>query len=199
MTILDTVTNLKFEHGLYPVTHGQQLYPANKAAFTQLIKQHRGDVLRRCMSYLKNRDDAEDATQETILRAFRGMDSFRGDSNFRTWLFAIADNQCHTLAAKRSRLVLIEENSGLLELEGLSACDREQNVSGHTYWLHEALHKLPEMSRDIVILRFFSEMSLVEISLITGLSLSATKMRLYRALQELKNDFNVQDLELLAA
>ena len=57
---------------------------------------------------MRNRHDAEDALQETLLRAYRGLDRFRGQASVLTWLTTIADNQCASLARRRARQVVGE-------------------------------------------------------------------------------------------
>ena len=76
---------------------------AARLAFAVLIERHHGPLLQRCRARLGNRQDAEDAVQETMLRAFRGLPGFRGEANVRTWLTAIADNQCASMAQRRAR------------------------------------------------------------------------------------------------
>lgn len=163
----------------------QQQGPAGVTAFNCLIHSHREQLLRRCRAYLHNHDDAEDAAQETILRAYRGIQSFKGDASFRTWLFAIADNQCHTLVAKRRKHVLSDHLSALIDLHEQIRREGDQLDSEMQREIQRAINTLPAASRDVVLLRFFKDMALEDIAATTGLSLSATKMRLYRALEQL--------------
>ena len=83
---------------------------------SELLKRNRGALLARCHAYLRNREDAEDAAQETQLRAYRAIRTFRGESGFRTWLFAIADRQCHNLVYRRKRHLLDEHVRALIEI-----------------------------------------------------------------------------------
>ncbi len=186
-------------HDERPTTDRAHSAPATAAAFNALIQQHRNDLLRRCRAYLKNHDDAEDAAQETILRAYRGLQSFKGDASFRTWLFAIADNQCHTLVAKRRKHLLSDHMSALIALhETLRRNDRVPDADVQRQ-VQLALDGLPVASRDVVMLRFFRDMALEDIAAATGASLSATKMRLYRALDQLARQLGPARQELLSA
>jgi len=154
---------------------------------SSLLQRHHRALLSRCYFYLKNQEDAEDAAQETELRVFRGIKNFRGESSFRTWMFSIADRQCYDIAHKRSRhiiddhlyalIVLHEEN-----LRKINEPDERQTI------VNTVLTRLPEQERDILVLRFYMDHTLQDISITLGLGLSATKMRLYRALDKFAVD-----------
>jgi RNA polymerase sigma-70 factor (ECF subfamily) len=149
---------------------------------SHLIQRHHNSLVARCHAYLRNRHDAEDAAQETELRAFRAIRNFRGDASFRTWLFAIGDRQCHDLARKRSRHILGEHLRSLIEIheENLAKTDHADEAAET---VSKLLSRLPRRERDVLMLRFYLDLPLQEISDQLGLGLSATKMRLYRALE----------------
>src|SRR5215212_651076 len=65
------------------------------SALEQLVSMHQRSLYAVCRGVLGSAEDAEDAVQETFLRAFRSLESFRGNAAFRTWLFRIALNVCH--------------------------------------------------------------------------------------------------------
>jgi RNA polymerase sigma-70 factor (ECF subfamily) len=148
-----------------------------------LLQRHHSALLARCYAYLKNREDAEDAAQETELRAFRAIKNFRGDSSFRTWLFAIGDHQCHDLVRKRTRRVIDDHLRALIEIHEASI-DRISPVTEHHAAVNNALSRLPEQERDVILLRYYRDLSLEDVSSTLGIGLSATKMRLYRALDK---------------
>ncbi len=152
-----------------------------------LLQRHHGALLSRCYFYLKNQQDAEDATQETELRVFRAIKNFRGESSFRTWLFSIADRQCYDIAHKRSRHIIDDHLFALIEiheknLRKITEQDERQSV------VNTILTRLPEHERDILVLRFYMDLSLQDIAITLGLGLSATKMRFYRALDKFAVD-----------
>lgn len=147
-----------------------------------LIQRHHDSLVFRCHAYLRNRQDAEDAAQETELRAFRAIRNFRRDASFRTWLFAIGERQCHDLARKRARHLLSEQLRALIEIheETLAKAGRtDETVEA----VSKVMTRLPRRERDVIMLRFYLDLPLQEMSVRLGLGLSATKMRLYRALE----------------
>jgi RNA polymerase sigma-70 factor (ECF subfamily) len=153
--------------------------------FGELVKRHQGAVYGRCMAYLRNAADADDALQETLFRAFRAIDSFKGDAAFRTWLFAIADNQCHTLARRRARQVLDEQARALVGLDHEAAAEPEDPAAGCEETVQAAMAQIAVKGRDVLQLRYFADLSLEEIAFTLGVGLSAAKMRLYRAQEQL--------------
>ena len=148
-----------------------------------LLQRHHSALLTRCYIYLKNREDAEDATQETELRAFRAIKNFRGDSSFRTWLFAIGDRQCYDLVQKRKRQMIDDHLRALIEIHETSVNKITPSTEHHPVVKH-VLSQLPEQERDVITLRYYMDLSLHDVSSTLGIGLSATKMRLYRALDK---------------
>ncbi|NUR31851.1 MAG: sigma-70 family RNA polymerase sigma factor, partial [Catenulispora sp.] len=73
------------------------------AEFDELAAAHRRELLVHCYRLLGSYEDAEDALQETLLAAWRGLDAFEGRSSVRTWLYRIATNRCLNAARKRRR------------------------------------------------------------------------------------------------
>ena len=148
-----------------------------------LLQRHHSALLTRCYVYLKNREDAEDAAQEVELRAFRAIRNFRGDSSFRTWLFAIGDHQCYDLVQKRRRQMIDDHLRALIEIHEVSVNKITPSTEHHPEVEH-ALSQLPEQERDVIMLRYYMELSLNDVSSTLGIGLSAAKMRLYRALDK---------------
>jgi len=148
--------------------------------FSELVRRHKGVLLHRCRSRLGNYDDAEDVVQETLVRSYRALSTFKGGSSFRTWLIAIADNQCHSMAKKESRYTECEHICELIELAELNR-KQEADAADATVYVQDTLTLLPDTARDILHLRFNVELPISSISERLGISLSATKMRLYRA------------------
>ena len=87
-----------------------------KLAFNVLLGRHRDWLLRHCVFRLGNRHDAQDVTQQVMLRAWQAIGRFEGRSAFRTWLYTIAENQCRSVAVKRMRYVQTEHIERLIDL-----------------------------------------------------------------------------------
>jgi RNA polymerase sigma-70 factor (TIGR02960 family) len=78
----------------------------DEAAFELLVERHRGELYAHCYRMLGSIQDAEDAVQESLLGAWRGLAGFEGRSSLRTWLFRVATNACLRLGARRPRRML---------------------------------------------------------------------------------------------
>ncbi len=161
--------------------------PRARVVYSELARRHRPDLVRRCRARLGNMADAEEAVQESLLRAYRGLLRFRRDACLRTWLFAIADNQCNTLHARRSRSVLSDHLRASIALheESYRNLGHEGDFEQSSV-VREVLAELPSPSRDVLMLRFYRDLSLEDIAVTLGVGLSAAKMRLYRAMSQFK-------------
>src|SRR5687768_16179674 len=96
-----TPTGALDEKGLLEAARG-----GSEDAFSRIIDAHRGELHAHCYRMLGSLHDAEDALQDTLLRAWRGLPEFGGRSSLRTWLYRIATNACMDVLARRSRRVL---------------------------------------------------------------------------------------------
>jgi len=150
--------------------------------FSILVNRHHKALVTRCNCYLRNHADAEDAAQETELRAFRAIRNFRQDSSFKTWLFAIADRQCHDLVRNRNRHLLNDHLRALIEIHEKTLTKVAQPGAKDDL-INQVLQRLPASERDVLVLRFYSDLPMKDMAIHLGLKLSATKMRLYRALE----------------
>jgi RNA polymerase sigma-70 factor (ECF subfamily) len=156
-------------------------------AFAELVKRHQPALLRHCELRCGNADDAADLAQETLLRAYRFLPNFRGESGLRTWLFRIADNQARSLWRKS---VWLPNGVDAAELAELPATDAPSGVTQLVQSeVRDTLRELPKPAQDILQLRFDLDLSLNDISRLLGVSLSASKMRLYRALEQFESRY----------
>ncbi len=156
----------------------------DKRAFTALVDRHSPACLRFATRMLGNREDAEDATQEAMMRAYRALDAFDERSVFRTWLFAILVNQCRTVAlrrARRWRRVASDEG----EVDRASVEPEANEVELH-HDLERALHVLDPTHREAFLLKHVEQLEYTEMAAVTGASVSALKMRVKRACTRLQ-------------
>lgn len=159
--------------------------PYRTRAFDTLVRHYEPQVYRTCLRILGNPSDAEDATQEIFIRVLRSLDTFEGKSSFRTWLFRVVRNECVDLLRKRRPE--FEHSLESLESDAVSndAALAEPVLEAvlSTDLLDKTLSALKPAEREVLALRFGAELDFEALASTLGVSLSAAKMRLYRAVQ----------------
>ena len=164
----------------------ERIRAGDKEAYALLVRKHQARIRSYCLWTLGNAAEADDAAQEIFIKAYRGLGSFRGTAGFYTWLHRIAVNHCRDLLRKRGR-ERTESWDALREEQGEAAealVVREEPVAQRRQ-LQEALDRLPEQYRTVLILREAEGLSYEEIAEFLGCSLDAVKARLRRARDEL--------------
>ena len=168
----------------------------DSAAFSVLVKQYEERMLHVAYSFLRNREDARDVTQEAFVKAYESMDKFKGGSSFSTWLYRIVVNQCKDHLRKKSvrrHLAFVVREP---EEEGERAEDRvvsrqpdafDQMVSYEMgQAIRDASEQLPDQQKSAFILRYFEGLSLNEIADTLRLSEGAVKAHLWHAAQKMQ-------------
>jgi RNA polymerase sigma-70 factor (ECF subfamily) len=153
-------------------------------AFTELVDRHAAACLRFAARMLGDRSEAEDAAQETFLRAYKALESYDDTLPFRTWLFAILINRCRTALAQRMR----RERRVVFDSEALerSSVEAAQDAMELREELSRAIAALSPEQREAFLLRHVEDLSYEEIMSVTGAGMSALKMRVKRACERLQ-------------
>ena len=160
-------------------------------AFGQVYAEHERHVFRYAYHLLGHRDDADDVKQETFLRAYRAMHSFRSDCALRTWLLRICANLCRDRLKTRDRRkeVLYDPQMAPEPMfDDSTAVDpyKVLEQAETNLLLRTALRGMPVDQRDIIVLRDMEDLSYEEIADIIGCSRASVKLRLFRARRRLK-------------
>jgi len=160
-------------------------------AFDELVTRYRHRLLKVAGRITKNREDAEDVVQESFLRVFKKIDSFRGCSKFSTWLIRIAMNQALMLIRVNTpKFVPIDEDWNVEERFTSLATAASASTPEQLYAQRElervALTSIRKSSRRVMELHVNEGLSELEISQLLSLSLSAVKARLYRGRLDLR-------------
>jgi len=144
----------------------------NKDAFIALIKKMEVRMYNIARAIVKKDEDCADAMQETILKAYKSLPTLRNPAYFKTWICRILINECNTLLRKKSKTVSMADPPEAVFFP--KASDEHMD-------LREAVYRLEEAQRTIVILHYFQDMPIRQIADILELSESTVKTRLYRA------------------
>jgi RNA polymerase sigma-70 factor (ECF subfamily) len=159
----------------------------NKQAFNRLVEAYQRPVYNLTYRMLGNAQEAEDAAQETFLRAFARLKQFDENHKFSTWVFSIANHHCIDRLRKRhGSFVSIDDNPVLQNLEEATPqpeaniLDEEQTVE-----LQKLLNRLDPDYRTPLILRYWEDYSYEQIADTLGLTVPAVKSRLFRARKQM--------------
>jgi RNA polymerase sigma-70 factor (ECF subfamily) len=172
------------------IAHG--LKRQNPELLDQLIEQYQHRLLRYLLFLTGKREVAEDLFQETWMRVLLRGGQYNGKARFDTWLFTIARNLVIDLSRKRTMASLDEMSEGgederPFEIAASAPSPLEQFQSREDCAeVGEVLLKLESTYREVLVLRFYEELSLEEIATVTRAPLSTVKSRLYRGLAALK-------------
>ena len=149
-------------------------------AFEKLYRRHR-DRIYGLLWRLSGGDSAlaEDLLQEAFVRAWQKLGSFRGESRFGTWLHRLSANV--GLSDRRTRLRRVEHEQGMSEAADRTAIGARDVVAGKRMDLEQAISKLPERARTVLVLYDIEGYSHAEIAETTGMAIGSSKAQLHRA------------------
>lgn len=156
----------------------------DEASFAALIDRHASACLRFATRMLDSPEDAEEATQDAFWRAHRAIHRFDERANFRTWLMSILINRCRTMLLHRRRRaarVVLDDDAVRRAVAPASGNDTELRDA-----IQRALVQLDVGQREAFLLKHVELLSYDEMSAITGLGISALKMRVQRACERLQ-------------
>ena len=181
-----------------------EVHEATAGDFDALVRIHRARVLRFIFASVRDRETAENLTQDCFLRAYKARVGFRGDSSVGTWLMGIAANlvRSHEGSSRLKfwRRALRSDRDGSIDSlawipdgqlspEAIAAA-REQ-VSA----IWKVVARLPERQRTVFLLRFVEDMELLEISAVTGMKEGTVKTHLFRALKTVRSAIEENPIE----
>ncbi len=153
-------------------------------AFTELVSRFRERVWRICYRIMGHPDDAADATQEVLVRMFLRRNHFEGRSLYSTWVHGITVRTCLSLRRARGRRQRRMDVMPDLDLD--TAASTASSDPGQTLDLDRILESLSHEDRALVVMKYAEDHSYRELSEIFGLSESACKMRVNRAVGRLR-------------
>ncbi|MGH9580215.1 MAG: sigma-70 family RNA polymerase sigma factor [Terriglobales bacterium] len=174
----------------------ERILDGEKELFYELIRPYERSVFLTAYSVLKNEADAEEVAQESFLKAFRHLDSFRGDARFHTWLVRIVLNEAR-MRFRKDRKHLFDsidaEPAGELPPHSQRIADWREvpsEILERTEVRAEIVRALAELSesyREVLILRDVQQLSISETADVLGVTPATVKIRLFRARLRLRD------------
>ena len=163
--------------------------------FEEILDKYEKRIFNMIYRMIGNYDDAVDLTQETFLRVYKSLRSFRGEANIYTWIYQIALNLCRTKIAQERKIKVVSLDQEIETEEG--EVEREvpdDSMAPEAIWetrniqeaVQKAIEKLPPPYREVIILHDLQGFSYSEIANMLGTNEQAIRVRLHRARKRLK-------------
>ena len=170
------------------------------AAYNVMVIRHYDRIFSRVLQLLNNKQDAEEVTQDAFIRAHRGLENFRGDASFSTWLYQIATNLAHNrywywFRRKRDQSISLDQpqcDDGSLTLENVMPCADENPAEAVVTQefidrVSACMQYLNDKHKEVLILRNVKNLTYDEIAQQLEISVGTVKSRIARARESLRS------------
>lgn len=147
-------------------------------AFEELLRRYEGKVYRLCCALLRDRTQAEDAAQESLVRVWKALDRYDGRASLSSWIYAITRNRCLTALERRRSLDSMDE---LEDEAGFGSAAAAEPSDARAEQLLGLVELLPERFRRALLLYYYEERSVSEVALMLGCPEGTVKTTLFRA------------------
>jgi RNA polymerase sigma-70 factor (ECF subfamily) len=152
-------------------------------AYELLVRHHHPSCMRYAARMLRDAADAEDAVQDTFMRAYLALSRYDDRQPFRAWLFRILVNRCRTLALQRARRTRRFLNDPVAVVNAASPAEEPSERADA---IRRAVDELEPLLREAFLLKYVEDMDYQEMATILGAGVSALKMRVKRACDALR-------------
>lgn len=154
---------------------------SSRSELERLMEQYGSSLLRTCALYLKDADLAQDAVQETFIRAYRHLYNFRGESSEKTWLTSIAINVSRDML----KSAWFRHNSRTTDIDSLP--ERPADFVFPDNSVLTEVMRLPAKYREVIVLRYYEGLKLKKVASALGLSDGRVRFRLNKANELLRD------------
>lgn len=177
----------------------ERIKAGDMAAYNVMVNRHYDRIFSRVSQLLNNKQDAEEVTQDAFIRAHRGLENFRGDASFSTWLYQIATNLAHNrywywFRRKRDQSISLDQpqcEDGSLTLENVMPCADENPAEAVVTQefvdrVSACMQYLNDKHKEVLILRNVKNLTYDEIAQQLEISVGTVKSRIARARESLR-------------
>ena len=168
-----------------------------KNDFSPLVKRYKDRIFSFILRMVQNEEDAMDLTQESFIKAFNGLSSFKEEKSFKNWLFTIASHHSIDFLRKKKHIKeseLFESDIGKQQISQMERIIQDERIRN----LNKEVELLPENYRMVILLKHKEEMKLEEIAEIMKVPIGTIKVWLHRARAQLKKKLREKDKENFA-
>ena len=177
----------------------ERIKAGDMAAYNVMVIRHYDRIFSRVLQLLNNKQDAAEVTQDAFIRAHRGLENFRGDASFSTWLYQIATNLAHNrywywFRRKRDQSISLDQpqcEDGSLTLENVMPCADENPAEAVVTQefvdrVSACMQYLNDKHKEVLILRNVKNLTYDEIAQQLEISVGTVKSRIARARESLR-------------
>ena len=164
-----------------------QILEGDTNAFSVLVDNYKDLVFTLAMRMVKNREEAEEVSQDTFIKVYKSLNKFKGNSKFSTWIYRVAYNTCLDRLKKIKReynVVAIDEFTEH-QVKTLDNALNQMEEQEHKQKIQECLQLLPSDDSFLLTLYYFEDQSLEEISKVVGITANNVKVKLFRSRKKL--------------
>ena len=161
----------------------------DQQAYGSLVSRYQNYVFTLALRFTKNREDAEEVSQDIFIKAYRALADFRGASKFSTWLYTIVNTTCITFLRKKRLEVHSLDNEKVFEVADSQDSGMRANLveqKSRVSMVNNAIKMLNTDDAEVITLFYKGEQTLEEIAQILGIEANTAKVRLHRARTRLK-------------
>lgn len=160
---------------------------AKEAAYTLLVREYQEALYWQIRRMVLSHDDADDVLQNTFVKAWSAIDSFRGESRLQTWLFRIAINESLNFLSKKKQNLSLDQAG--LNMADMLASDCFFDGDEVQQQFQAAINTLPDKQRLVFNLKYFEEMKYEDMSDLLGTSIGALKASYHHAVKKISTFF----------
>ncbi|MBS1626643.1 MAG: sigma-70 family RNA polymerase sigma factor [Bacteroidetes bacterium] len=162
--------------------------PATKEkAFTSIVKKYQEKLYWHIRRMVVVHDDADDVLQNVFIKMWKGLESFREDSQLYTWMYRIATNECLTFIEQQKKKTIVTLNDGESALSNRIKAEDNFDSNKLEWKLQLAIQQLPEKQRVVFNLRYYDEMPYEAMSKILETSEGALKASYHHAAKKIED------------
>jgi RNA polymerase sigma-70 factor (ECF subfamily) len=173
----------------------------HEAAYCELVDRYKGALYRLALDLLGRQADAEDVLQEAFIKAYTRLDSYDPSFSFYTWMSTIVSNLCYSSLRSRDWQISYLDNAVIQPGRAMPPEEQPEAAAlmqSRDEAIRRAVELLPRMYREVLELRYWSDLTYKEVAEATNLSLGAAKTRIRRATLQLRQLLDGQRLDLAA-
>jgi RNA polymerase sigma factor (sigma-70 family) len=167
----------------------QRTLKSDQQAYALLIKRYERYVFTLALRFTKSREDAEEVAQDSFIKVYKALSSFKQESKFSTWLYTIVYTTAMTsLRRRNAATVALDDEGNYIQVESSTSfadVNTAENRS-RSFYLNEAIGQLSADDATVLTLFYHAEQSLEEIALIMDIETNGVKIKLFRARKRLK-------------